>query len=420
MRRRFFVLGVLCIGILLSAGCNGKENDGGVSDTEVSAQTELVSLDEIRAEANRLEDSYKNLNLSETVITIPDVDEIPTVVFPVSTDSLERQAEKFEENIRRYEGLEDSVDLTPYMNMMYWDLEENDRLIVPYEEAKDDEELMAQIQYLSYNDGKCSELLIFSDYMLEMGNYESIPTMEEETEKYKDFAYGYMGFDLGTLAASYNYQQDDISGVMYELADGSCSLQDAVDFMEKHIKEDYYFVGSEYLDYHVSEIEVRQLADAIYYYQFQIYPSYNGVTLYKDQATMQASESASDIEPFGTTHTASMFYHDQIGFVWSCCHSYESVEIQENHSEFLTLTDACKLLNQYVSASNAFSIESIELIYQTEFQYENEEREYWGYVFSIYCHPAYHFTVSNPGLFGYDQLYFDVDALTGEITTMIN
>ena len=55
--------------------------------------------------------------------------------FPVSTDTFERQLEKFEYNIRKYEGLEEDTDLVPYMNIMYWDNEKNDRLVIPLDEA---------------------------------------------------------------------------------------------------------------------------------------------------------------------------------------------------------------------------------------------------------------------------------------------
>lgn len=408
------VTALICLGCL--SGC-GDYNQS--TDSEALVSKELKTLSEIRKEAESFTGDYENLDLSGTVIVIPDVEEISSVIFPISTDPLEMQIEKFEDNIRRYNEIDESRDLTPYMSMMYWDEDANDRLAVPYIEAKEDEELMNRIQYLSYNDGTCSELLIFSDYMLEMGEYGAIPFFEQEAAGYAENPYGVRGIDLGTLTETFDYSKDDISGVEYNLVDGEYYLQEAVDFVEKHVKEDYYFVGSEYLDYHVSEIEVRKLTDDVFYYQFRLYPSYMGIALNKDSGsgTLGDTEDNPYVQPFGTTHRVSVFCHDKLGFIWSSCHSYESVNVQETNSEFLSLDDVCEYLNQYVTASNPFSIESIELIYQTEFQYENEEKRYWGYVQSVNCHPAYHFTVADPGLSGYDKIYFDVDALTGIVTT---
>ena len=54
-----------------------------------------------------------------------------------------------------------------------------------------------------------------------------------------------------------------------------------------------------------------------------------------------------------------------------------------------------------------------------EFEYENEEKREWGYIQSIHCRPVYHFSIENTGLSEYRKMYFDVDAITGDITTMV-
>ena len=100
---------------------------------------------------------YENLDLSKAKITIPEVDEVYEVydlTFPTSTDSFERQIEKLQENIRKYEGIGEDVDLTQYMSLMYWDLEKDDRLTIPIREAADQQK--KEVQYVGYNDGKCS------------------------------------------------------------------------------------------------------------------------------------------------------------------------------------------------------------------------------------------------------------------------
>lgn len=65
-----------------------------------------------------------------------------------------------------------------------------------------------------------------------------------------------------------------------------------------------------------------------------------------------------------------------------------------------------------------FHISSVELEYQTQFQYENEKKRQLGYVQSVQCRLSYHFSIKNTELPEFSRLYFDVDAITGEITTM--
>ena len=187
-------------------------------------QFTMKSIPVLQEEAENLKDEYVNLNLSDTVISIPDVDKMDELVFSL-TYTLQEQTEKFEDNIRKYAGLDADMDLTPYMSIAYWDRTENDRLVIPYNEAT--EEQLEHIQYLCYNDGKNSELLVFSNYMLEMGNYELPTELTGDIEDYSDNAYGYRGIGLGIRVDSYYLPEDDISEISYTLADGNVALKDA-------------------------------------------------------------------------------------------------------------------------------------------------------------------------------------------------
>lgn len=408
MKRKILISMILflilhCVGCSLNADNKEAENK----------QFTMKTIEELREEAENLEDNYVNLDLSDTVISIPEVEEISDLLFPI-TSTLEEQKTKFEENIRKYAELEAGTDLTPYMNMMYWDVEKNDRLVIPYDEATKAQ--LEQIQYLSYNDGKNSQLLVFSNYMLEMGNYELPTSLTNDTTDYSEKAYGYRGWDLGYIVETYYLPEDNISEVSYTLADGEVALKDAIAYAEKHVKEDYHFVGSEFLEYHVYKAQVRQLNDSLYYYQFNLQPSYQGIMLNKERGGITIEqENVVPTEVFGDDHKVSMFRSDQLGFVWSSCHSYERVEPQESHSEFISLEDACSLLSAYISEKKNFSVTSIELNYQTEFRYESQEKKRWGYIESIYCRPVYQFFVGSPGVSGLTRCYFNVDAITGEI-----
>ena len=415
MKKTLFLI-ILSGFMILNSGCAGEHLQ---QDTAVY---HMKTLTEIAGESGHLNCTFDNLDFSDVTISVPDVDEISTVVFPVSTDSLEEQTAKFEYDIRQMENLDEGADLTPYMNIMYWDYDLNDRVVVPYEESTDEQ--LDMIQYLSYNDGVCSALVVFSDFMLEIGNYSLPLDLTGDNADYTDNAYGYRAIDLGTPVETFHLPADDISNVTYRLADGEMPLREAVSYTEQHIKKDYYFVGSDLLDYYVSEVQVRQLQENVYYYQFRIQASYQGVRLNKDGGVELGTDDE-ETDPlantvFGTEHKASMFQKNSLDFIWSSCHSYEAAEIQETYKEFISPEDACELLSQEISGKNTFRVDVIELLYQTEFQYESEEKREYGYIQSVYCHPVWHFTIKNPGISGYENIYFDVDALTGEIITMVS
>ena len=421
MKRLTFIM-FLGITVMLLAGCAKNNAAPQAGEANIEMESQMLPLPEIREQAKDLHVPVKNLDLSEAKITIPEAEEVYDLRFPVSSDSFERQVEKFEENIRKYEGLGEDVDLTKSMNIMYWDKQQDDRLTVPYNEAT--EQQKQEIQYLGYNDGKCSALIVFSNFMLEMGDY-SVPTqvLGDDTD-YAENEYGYRGYELGELVESYDLLTDDISGVSYHLSDGELALSDAVSYVEKHLKEDYYFAGSEILDYHVFAVNVRELADDVYYYEFDVSTSYQDLVLNKDDSIVvmpegeMQNEDSLEPAPFGTNHFVSMFQKDRLGFIWSCCQSFETVEVNHTYQKIVSLETACKLLGDYISKNKTFQIDSVDLIYHTEFEYESEEKREWGYIQSVHATPAHHFSVSNTGLSEYKRLYFNVDAVSGEITTM--
>lgn len=423
-KKRCIIIVLLGIMAFHQAGCAKKEATP--QKEEASTQTELkkLSLTEIREQAKNIKTSYKNLDLSKAKIIIPEVNEVYDMTFPLSTDSFERQAEKFQENIRKYEGLEEDVDLTQYMSVMYWDVKQNDRLTIPFNEAA--EQQKNEIQLLGYNDGKCSEVLIFSSFMLEMGDHSALEKVTGDSMQYSDPAYGFEGFNLGTLVKRYDLSKDDISGISYPLADGEVVLSDAIAYVEKHMKEDYYFVGSELLDYHVFAVEVRKLTEDVYEYQFDVSTSYQGLTLNKDDSmevvpeTELENRDPLEAEIFATNHLVTMLQKDRLGYMWSCCQSFESVNVNYTYQDLLSVEDACSLLSDYISKNKSFKIGSIELIYQTAFEYESGEKKEEKHIRSVHANPVYHFSLLKTGFSEFGNLYFDVDAVSGKITTMNN
>ncbi|MCD8299775.1 MAG: hypothetical protein LUC41_01145, partial [Clostridiales bacterium] len=405
--------------LFIFAGCGESVSEQPVSEEGgFSDGFNLENLSEIRDEAGQFDFSCENLDLSETAVIIPDVDSIDTVVFPVSTDDFDHQLEKFEYDVRKMENLEDEADLMSYLSIAYWDETEQETIVVTLDEASGEQ--MENIWYLLYNDGTCSAVLVFGDFMMEFGNYDLPVSLTGDEEDYSDKDFGYLGVNLGTFVESYDLPEEDISGISYNLADGETLLSDAVAAAERDM-EGYYFVDSDLLDFQVRNVQVRQLSEDIFYYQFCIQASYREVPLNMNGGgviTLDEDDPVSNAD-FAGYHWASMFCSNKLDFIWSSCHSYESAETEETNTEFISIRDACEALSNELSTEKVYQICSLELLYETEFQYENEENKEYGFVRSVYCHPVYHFTVSNPGIAGYNSLYFYVDALTGEVRTII-
>ena len=157
--------------------------------------------------------------------------------------------------------------------------------------------------------------------------------------------------------------RSDISGVSYHLSDGDVALTDAISFVEQHMQEDYYFAGSKLFGYYVFGVEVRELSDGVYYYEFDVGTTYKGVGLNKDDGMETPSEEelkergSLDPVPFGTSHFVAMFQKDRLGFIWSCCQNFESVKENQAYQELLPLEEACRLLSNYISNSKPYQIQ---------------------------------------------------------------
>ena len=94
-------------------------------------------------------------------------------------------------------------------------------------------------------------------------------------------------------------------------------------------------------------------------------------------------------------------------------------QTEESYQKLLPLEEACRLLNDYLSENKTYEISSVELIYQTEEEFESVRKASDGYIQSVHASPAYHFSVAKTGIAQYQGcLYFDVDAVSGKVTEM--
>lgn len=398
--------------LVLLTGCSKKQQDN----------TELVcnrTLAEIRQEAEDFHYVSDSIDCSEARVIIPDTEHIYDLSIDLRSRSSDVVKQEFLDNVRRLTG-DNQVDMSKacYMVLEVSEADENgDREVSNIKvgmDAATDAQKADSNTCLVYNDGRYSQVLWQSSFMCELSD-NALPTMltGDETDYSDDW--GYRALDLGKFVHTYYIPQDDISDVSYHLYDDYVRLTDAVQYVQEHIKTDYYFVGSELLDYTVYRVDVRELSDGVYYYQFYLKAGYDGISFNKDNSMGLEDNSDEHNNIFAESHLASMVESDTLAFIWSSCHSYEHIDLGKEHQSYISLADACRAIEQVVTDGRCFKIDSVELLYWTSFYYEVDFYTYTEGPAEVNCRPVYHFVIENPEISGYQSLYFDVDVETGEV-----
>ena len=378
----------LCIILIVCFGTNRKITNNSLASS---------SLNEIRKEAKDFSYKCNSFEISEQQIYLPESDSMQTVSFLVASDTPDDIEQKFMENLKTLM----KTDTVNRSLINYYLLKDGKYEIVQMDKATKVQKTEKNA-YLIYFDGRYQEILYKPSMMCELGD-NAVPSQYVEDVDFSS-QWTHMGLDLGTLVESYEIN-DDFKDVTYNLADGECSIKKAIDFVEKQIKNTYNFVGSDILEYSVYQVDVRKLKENVYYYQFKVKAEYQGVTFDKDEAIYENKNINAE------SHIVSMFQNQEIGYIWSCCHAYNKIVSREKVDEMISLHDACTLLEKEITAKRKFDIESVELLYLTEFIYDKKDIA----VDKVKAYPVYHFFVKNPNLAGYSTLCFEVNALTGEV-----
>lgn len=405
----------ICIlaALMLLTGCAKKQQEN----------TELVcdrTLAEIKEEAEDFRYVSDSIDCSDTRVIIPDTEQINDLSIDLRSRSQDVVEQEFFDNVKRLTG-DNQVDLSKayYLVLEVSEKDENGEFEVSNIKvgmnAATDEQRADANSCLIYNDGRYSQVLWQSSFMCELSDNALAKMLTGDENDYSDYNGGYRILDMGKYEKTYRIPEDDISDVSYRLYDGDVSLEDAIRYVEEHIKTDYYFVGSELLDYVVYKVDVRELNNGVYYYQFYLKARYDGISFNKDETIGLEESSDEHNQTFAVEHLASMVESDALAYIWSCCHSYESIDLGTEHESYISLEDACRAIEQVVTDSKCFEIDSIELLYWTSFYYEESFYETRKGPSFVNCRPVYHFVVGNPGISGYNSLYFDVDIETGEV-----
>lgn len=402
---------LLIIVLLSSVACKKEENGRNypekVSVSELSQNTSVNGL------------SFEKIDISNATIIIPEFqgDTIKVPRFPIMERDFDVLEEKLIETVKDFFGLEEVIrddfvydfvrSVTEEASDVNWEI-----VYTPMDSATLEEKKISR--YLLYNDkAGNSAVLYLSTYMVELSRggviKEIIPDIAYGGAE--NWVYGVRPMDEGTLIKTYQLPSDDITGVSYELYDGELALSDAIDLAETGIKKNYSFVGSPHLDYQVYEAQVRKL-EHCYYYAFKIKAVYENVAFGNESGLfVEGEETTKQGSCLYTQHIVSIFRKEAVDFIWSSCHSYETVEVLEEITEIISLGKACEYLDKFISDDVFFEINEVEFLYEPRLVGDFQTAIYDELV----CYPVYQFICNDPKISGYKIIYFVVDAVEGTI-----
>ncbi len=407
MKRKTIVNAFLALMCLALSGCgdtegtadeSGEENVAGPGTKEIT----LVSMEHIREEAAEFGGSYEGLDFENASFSIPEADTVVEVSYqlPSSLEEYQEIEDGILSNMKRMAG-EASTDNLYYMN---WS---NSDVLVPMSEVSDEEKI--SYDTLSYNDGTYMSNVYAGGFYIQISDnalWTELSGMESFDEGGMILINPY--YANAALAKSYSISGDELPSTSYELLDGEETIAEAIEFVEEEIKN-YKYVSSQFMDFKVYRVDVYQLSTGEYYYDFYLKATVDGIDI---SNLSDKYYSISDAENVGfslgsTYHQVTMAYKDQISFIWALGDEYSDVEEQE-FCEFISLDDAAQIVSESLETEDVYKISDVTLAYNLlayDVGTAPGHRE---------LHLTYQFCVSNAESFGYEGLYFEVDAVTGE------
>lgn len=432
---------MFCIVACIVCGCAGgsdpvqedassnEDDTAAVQETSDGRYTEkdAYTLAEIRTEAEEFQAPYANMDFSEAVFDIPDVDTMELLSCPLQLRSAVEIEEALIEDVAAFIGNSD-LDRENFHYVfqnqedegiiIYEDDEEvvYTEELIPIDEVEGDDKYDAP--YISYYDGTYMSLLYRSTYMMELADETLIADLME-LETYNNI-YPLRGMYVGTQIADYDLTAPELEpgDISYTMLDGvELTLADAVSYVEGELPN-YNFLYSPYLEYKVCDIQVMRIDEETYSYFLHVGAAYKGVDIQRESGLVEVPDGNADEvgTPLTGDHFLYMFYSDRISYMWTCAHNYPTVETEEVYDQLLSIEQAADIVSSYISDSAVFKISSVRLLYEAEYYEREEATDARGIIPEVMkIHPVYQFKVSNPELSGCSKIVFQVDAVTGKL-----
>lgn len=260
------------------------------------------------------------------------------------------------------------------------------------------------IRYLHYYADDCYIDMMQSG-MLEMYHVDTAARVTGDSMDAYKFAWRPQF--SGNVIASYQIGQDSLDGVAYCLDGKEMALDDAVDYIEKEfLTEDnnlpnLYVPG---MEYKVKNVQVYQFGENYgYYFTVELY--YQGILVDNEEAY---SEDSSYLF-FGNAIHCMMLTSETVDYIWGCTF-YREPDTKKEVSVEVGYEDAVKLASEHLSQNFVFEVKRADLRYVCYTDYDREK----GYGMT-HIRPVWQFELSNEGIQQYNQIFVEVDAVTGKV-----
>jgi hypothetical protein len=347
---------------------------------------EQLSLDEIRSETIG---EYSNLNLDTTIITIPNVDEIPNISFEKIYDNTMIEDNIFN-TISWHTGTTDRNAIFDKIFLNYVDksnlanLEFNP---VPYSEVSSNEDRFTNdIYQLEYNDYEMS--FNFWGYHWRMDTLENYVSSIDCTQvgtNTQDIPSEVLSYAEDYVNSFPSYTNDDFSQSFdvantYTTSEGNTLYEIYLDNYCNGIKFDDHHGQYISSDSYGNDLAIAKLGNDICF------------------------ECVDDNPP---------------QLVMGLLDLYE-VTFEDNNTEFISLNQACDIVSNVLTQGSMFNVDTIELLYSYEYVLEDDYYQETDALVDEYnilgmkSYPIWKFSILNSGIGTSPEIYILIDAVTGE------
>lgn len=394
----------VCIALsaLLLAGCVGCA--GSASDS-ASDGSELKTLSEIRSEAENisaLASKYDNLDLSDTLLYVPDVDELGGFTVDY-TEPFEKKEQLLFDTAEWLTGeAPDESDITFFSR---------DYQTLPYAEYKDDpqREYNYSISYETDSlrliiEWRCNIVFIYKDYdnvpISDFGSYLWLDSLQDHP------------------AAEYDLRAGESAEEVFELQGGEISVADAVELMKSELEASPFRIDG--LELIPCRARVNKLGEK-YAVSAMFLQGYNGVLADYHDYLIDLETDEYDFFKDSISVETTMARNgriDQLHFT----RIGTLTPTDDRFNEFISLERFLSMMSEKLTGrGRKFKVDSVELLYGLDTLYPEEYGPSSGkdlidvFPLGIKSRPVWVAYFSQTGIHGAEQMCVSADAVTGEL-----
>lgn len=408
---------IILIAILLSlTGCAQSIN---------APSEQRYMLADIRSEAEKFDDlrgKYSNLNLKDTRLYVPDVDEITDLTIRMHSYTAEELEKVFLEAVEKFNGN------TPDINNIIYIPEVNDTDYVseddislpkiPYSQAKGIPNRNTRFSSIVYSDDEVYlSIMLFSNF---------ISAQKKEINEIANFDGGYFGnrvfrVEDGGFLEAYDLRGVEIPDVSIMLRDGAADLRQSVESITGQLKSGFPYYNSDTLILCPKTAEVYTLGEQMglvvrYYYEYQGVPLDSRGSYGENLETRE-----NDLFRFGLRSSAAMFQKDFVDELYGG--RTLDIEHKETHDKFIGLDDFLSMVSDKLTGNKPFTIGTVELCYGLKQEYPEsaniktatEAAQKLIRPDRISAAPVWIANFDNTGISDSPTMAVIVDAVTGEM-----